>query len=146
MRQEHLDGVPVFRPDAHDRTAPLRAGLVFGVGRRDETLLGSGLTHLVEHLVMRRVGRTPADAGASVDLLTTEFAATGRPGTTAHFLYIVCEALADLPLEQLAAEAGVLRAEDDRLAPGVVADLLRTFYGGTGPGRVAGPGPACLDR
>jgi hypothetical protein len=46
-----IDGIPVF-------TAPLLpglpfvAGMVFRVGRCDETLRTSGITHLVEHLAL----------------------------------------------------------------------------------------------
>ena len=53
---EHLttDGVAVFQVEG---PVPFSAGLVFGVGRRDESFVKGGPDHLVEHLVMRPWGR-----------------------------------------------------------------------------------------
>ena len=65
-----VDGVPVLWTPG---PAPFTAGLVFGVGRRDETFLGGGLTHLVEHLAMQAVGPTSLETSATVELSTTEF-------------------------------------------------------------------------
>lgn len=42
-------GVPTFWTDGPGRFS---AGLVFRVGRVDETLVTSGITHLVEHLAL----------------------------------------------------------------------------------------------
>src|SRR3712207_7403538 len=50
-----IDGIPVFVADG---PPPLAAGLVFGVGRRDEDFVHGGITHLVEHLAMGALGRT----------------------------------------------------------------------------------------
>ena len=139
MLEETVDGVPVFGAEA---PGPFRAGLVFGVGRRDETFVRGGLTHLVEHLVMRRVGRTALRVNASVDLTTTEFTAAGSPEAVVDHLRRVCHALGDLPLQQLAVEADVLRAEDGNVAPPAVAALLGEVYGGTGAGLAAFTDPA----
>jgi predicted Zn-dependent peptidase len=62
VRQTSIDGVPVFQAEG---PLPLTAGLVFGVGRADETFVRGGLTHLVEHLAMSAVGRQTIDANAS---------------------------------------------------------------------------------
>jgi hypothetical protein len=75
MQRFTVDGVPVFVASGPE---PFSAGLVFGVGRRDESFVKGGLTHLVEHLVMRAIGRTSLDCNASMEIDVTEFAATGR--------------------------------------------------------------------
>ncbi|RBY87170.1 hypothetical protein DQ244_17755 [Blastococcus sp. TBT05-19] len=134
-----VDGVPVFYAEG---PPPLSAGLVFGVGRRDESFVHGGLTHLVEHLAMRAVGRTPIETNASVDLTATEFTASGSPDRVAAFLRAVCEALADLPTGDLAVEADVLRAEGGTVAPPAVGLLLGELYGTRGAGLAASREPA----
>ena len=129
--QTTIDGVPVFIAEG---PPPLTAGLMFGVGRADETFVRGGITHLVEHLTMRAVGRTTIECNASVDLSRTEFIATGAPDQVAGFLRAVCDALADLPTDRLAVEADVLRTEGGRAAPPLVGGLLGERYGTTGPG------------
>jgi predicted Zn-dependent peptidase len=139
VRQTELDGIPVFLADG---PPPLTAGLVFGVGRRDEDVVHGGLTHLVEHLVMRAVGRTTLDANASVDLTATEFTASGPAERVRAFLAAVCGALAELPVERLAVEADVLRAEGGTVAPPPVAILLGELFGTAGAGLAAMGDPA----
>jgi hypothetical protein len=134
-----VDGVPVFYAEG---PAPLSAGLVFGVGRRDETFVQGGMTHLVEHLAMRAVGRTTIDVNASVDLSATEFIASGPPDRVAAFLAAVCAALADLPTDDLAVEAAVLRAEGGTVLAPAVALLLGELYGTRGAGLAAAREPA----
>ena len=134
-----MDGVPVFHADG---PPPFTAGLVFGVGRRDETFAEGGITHLVEHLAMRAVGRTAIESNASVDLTATEFFASGSPDRVAAFLKAVCRALADLPTDALAIEADVLRAEGGMVAAPPVAVLLGELYGTTGAGLASAREPA----
>jgi predicted Zn-dependent peptidase len=134
-----IDGVPVF---AADGPTPLTAGLVFGVGRRDESFVRGGITHLVEHLAMRALGRTTLDCNASVDLTTTEFTASGPADRVAGFLRSVCLALADLPTDALAVEADVLRAEGGNTAPPAAGRLLGEFYGLEGVGLASVREPA----
>ena len=139
--QEKVDGVPAYLVEG---PAPLAAGLVFGVGRRDESFVRGGLTHLVEHLAMSTIGRTTLDVNASVDLASTEFTATGRPDRVVEFLRSVCLALVDLPTERLPIEAGVLAAEDGHVASPAVAGLLAELYGVVGLGLAATRDPALL--
>lgn len=131
MERSLVDGVPVLWAPA---PGPLTAGLVLGVGRRDESVVRGGLTHLVEHLVMRSLGRTTLDCNATVDVTSTQFTATGSPEQVAGFLRAVCAALADLPTDGLSAEAGVLRAEAGMPAPPAVGALLSELYGAHGVG------------
>lgn len=139
MLQTSVDGIPVFYAEG---PPPFTAGLVFGVGRRDETFVGGGVTHLVEHLAMRAVGRTTIESNASVDLTSTEFFASGSPDRVAAFLRAVCLALADLPTDQLAVEADVLRAEGGTVAAPPVAVLLGELYGTAGAGLASTREPA----
>ena len=122
----------------------LTAGLVFGVGRRDETFLGGGITHLVEHLAMGALGRSTLDCNATVDVTTTQFLASGEPARVADFLRRVCLALSDLPLDRLSVEADVLRTEGGVVAPPVVGALLAERYGATGVGLAGFREPAVL--
>lgn len=126
-----IDGVPVFVAEG---PAPTTAGLVFGVGRADETFVRGGLTHLVEHLAMAAVGRTPYESNASVDLTRTEFTASGTLDQVRDFLDRVCRALRDLPVDRLRVEADVLRTEGGAAAPPAVGSLLSERYGLVGPG------------
>lgn len=115
--------------------APLQAGLVFGVGRRDETFVAGGISHLVEHLAMRGVGRTALDVNASVGLSTTEFTVAGPADRVVEHLERVCRSLASLATdgpdpELLRLEAAVLRAEGGPWAPPLAAYLMCHRYGG----------------
>jgi len=126
-RWTEVDGVPVVRLDA---TGPLQVGLVLGVGWRDEPFLSRGVTHLLEHLVMREAHDRLVSSGASVDRLTTEFRASGPPGRVADFLRRVCELLSDPPTAHLALELAVLAAEErERGGPELVGGLLAERFG-----------------
>ncbi len=131
MRRAVADGVPVFWAPG---PAPFTAGLVFGVGRRDESFVTGGVTHLVEHLAMSSVGRTTLDCNATVDLTTTQFTASGHPDRVLAFLRRVCQALSDLPLDRLSTEVDVLRTEGGCVAPPAVCALLGERYGARGVG------------
>ena len=134
-----IDGVPVFVAEG---PAPTTVGLVFGVGRADETFVQGGLTHLVEHLTMSAVGRTPYESNASVDLNRTEFTASGTPDQVREFLGRVCGALRGLPVERLRVEADVLRTEGGAAVHPAVGRLLTERYGVLGPGLASVREPA----
>jgi zinc protease len=140
-----VDGVPVFSAGGRERTT---AALVFGVGLRDETFATIEVTHLVEHLAMAALPRTHLRCNAVTDVDSTAFFATGRPGAVGGFLEAVCRALADLPTDRLAAEAGVLQAESCTAVSSTVSALWAARYGLTGPGLTvsSGPGPEHLSE
>jgi hypothetical protein len=119
-----VDGVPTFLGERVEGGPPLHAALVFRVGRADETLAWSGLTHIVEHLAMFRVGRPAFEANAFVDDTRTTFFAAGEPAEVAGFLRTVSEALGDLPLERLEPERRILETESAGTAPGLASRLL----------------------
>ncbi len=73
-RRTVLDGVPTYYA-AID--GPFTATLAFRVGRADETLLRSGLTHLIEHLAMPIDDAHALEANATVEPSLTVFYATG---------------------------------------------------------------------
>lgn len=115
---------------------PVRARLLFRVGAVDEEAHRRGLTHLVEHLVMRAVGRRPFEVGAHVDAWTTAFEATGTAADVTAFVEDVWAVLADLPTEAAELEKAVLRLEGDGACGSPAVDSVYHRYGLTGPGRL----------
>jgi predicted Zn-dependent peptidase len=89
-----IDGVPVV-------SAPLEpvatATLIFTVGARDATARTAGIPHLVEHVVMRRVGRVSAPHNAVTDADSIQFFVSGSDAEIVDFLARVAEAIAWLP-------------------------------------------------
>ncbi|MFJ5708399.1 hypothetical protein [Streptomyces sp. NPDC093105] len=138
MHSTRIDGVLVLWTEA---PPPLEAALVFGCGVRDETFRTLGVTHLVEHLAMSTLPRLHHDHNACVDLRTTDFLASGRPEQIVVFLEAVCRALADLPLDRLEREAGVLAAEAGEPEHPTTGALLSRRYGVAGPGLAPWRGP-----
>lgn len=138
MHEIEVDGVPVFWAEA---PGPLTGTLVFGVGARDETFRTIGITHLVEHLAMSTLPRVHYEHNAAVDLDTTQFYATGKPEHVVEFLATVCTALADLPLDRIEKEAGVLAAEGGHATHPIAAALLNRRFGANGPGLAFWEGP-----
>ncbi|HEV2377074.1 MAG TPA: insulinase family protein [Streptosporangiaceae bacterium] len=122
-----VDGVPAFwTPAGND----LAAGLVFRVGRADETLTTAGITHMIEHLALHPLGiEAQLHYNGQVDDLTTTFVVRGSAAKIVSFFRVVCGSLHDLPAERLAKEKQVLRAEADTRVPVATAALLRLRYG-----------------
>ncbi|MFC3687901.1 hypothetical protein [Aquipuribacter hungaricus] len=115
---------------------PVRARLVFRVGMVDEAMPDRGLTHLVEHLVMRAAGRRHIDVGGHTGAWTTGFEASGPAEEVTRFVEDVWSLLADLPTGALDLERRVLGHEAvGRSLPPVVASAFHRF-GVTGPGRL----------
>jgi zinc protease len=104
-----IGGTPVF---SVDRPGPHQAALVFRVGRADETLATSGLTHLVEHLALFAVDDDLRRSGGFVDHFRTVFFTSGTHDDIARFLVSVTGALRALPLERLDLEKRVLLTEE----------------------------------
>ncbi|MFJ3233313.1 M16 family metallopeptidase [Streptomyces sp. NPDC086787] len=103
-----VQGVPVLHaPAPGARTA----GLLFRVGRADETLATSGITHLVEHLALHRLGLSDAHHNGVTANTYTLFHVTGEEHEVVSYLNGVCAALRDLPLNRLETEKEILRTE-----------------------------------
>ncbi|WP_329380525.1 insulinase family protein [Streptomyces sp. NBC_01351] len=93
------------------RSGPVTAGLFFRVGRADETLATSGITHLVEHLALYRHGLSDLHYNGATAATYTHFHVTGTPADVVEYLNGVCAALRDLPTDRLETEKEILRTE-----------------------------------
>jgi zinc protease len=122
IHRTEVDGVPAFWVDG---PGPRFAGLLFRVGKIDEQLYTTGITHLVEHLALPAWAPKPGlDWNGWVGLTTTGFWASGDPADVGAFVTDVTRQLHALPLGRLETERGILRAEEasgSRNATGVVA-------------------------
>ncbi|WP_328789136.1 MULTISPECIES: M16 family metallopeptidase [unclassified Streptomyces] len=109
------------------RSGPLTAGLLFRVGRADETLATSGITHLVEHLALYRHGLGDLHYNGATAITYTHFHVHGTPADVVEYLNGVCAALRDLPTDRLDTEKEILRTEAAGRAsgPGQAAALWR---------------------
>ncbi|MEV6676080.1 insulinase family protein [Streptomyces erythrochromogenes] len=118
------------------RSGPVTAGLLFRVGRADETLATSGITHLVEHLALHRHGLSDLHYNGATAATHTLFAVTGTSAEVAEYLNGVCAALRDLPVDRLETEKEILRTEaaGRGRGPGHGMDLWR--YGARSYGLV----------
>ncbi|MBB5868054.1 putative Zn-dependent peptidase [Allocatelliglobosispora scoriae] len=134
--ETELDGVPVFLSPA---PGPMRAGLMFRVGRADETLATTGITHLVEHLALYRHGVADYHYNGATAEWITHFAVSGTPEHVVDYLAGVCEALADLPMARLDAEKSILRTEAAGRQRGPVSAMATWRYGAQGQGLLSYP-------
>ncbi|MCN9241445.1 insulinase family protein [Streptomyces sp. RY43-2] len=124
-------GVPVLHAP---RPGEITAGLFFRVGRADETLPTSGITHLVEHLALHRLGLSDLHYNGATANAYTLFHVTGSEAEVVAYLNAVCAALRDLPLDRLETEKEILRTEaaGRGAGPGTPMPLWR--YGAQGYG------------
>ena len=109
-RTEH-NGVPVLWSDI--RTT-FSGALIFGVGVQDELARTSGVSHLLEHLVMSQVGEVTINHNASTDGESLSFYAQGPAALVADFLNRVGTSIAEIAAvtnEAIAAETSHIAAE-----------------------------------
>lgn len=138
-----VDGVPAVWADLG--VDPVTT-LFFGVGFEDMAPRAAGITHLIEHLVMRRVGRVRYTVNAESTLRSTSFFVVGTPDQTVDFMARVCAAVHDLSGigdDDLHAERRTILTEIGE--PGVYAaiDPLCLRFGPRGVGAQA-VAHACL--
>ena len=129
-----IGGVPVLRADAPaDQVA---ACLMFRVGRFDETLPTSGVTHMVEHLALAGKTDAPYSFNASVDGRYTSFYMTSSdPSHVREFVADVCSGLSGDQSRVVEHERRILRTEaSSRGSAGPLGLCLGERYGATGPG------------
>lgn len=136
VQQLTVDGVPAvwaYVPgDAY-------GFLVFGVGQRDLDPGTAGLHHLVEHLVMRRVGRVATEHNAMSSPDTVVFHASGTRDDVVAFLRAVVGAVAGLgsvTAEEVAAERSTILTEVGPDAVYAASDALAHRWGPGGLGLV----------
>lgn len=128
------NGVPSYWLDQSGRCT---GKLVFGVGPRDEPATLAGITHLVEHVLLRKVEPVTVRYGASVDVNITEFHASGKPDAVAGFLNAVADAIcnySNVSVTDLAIEKAIIQAENPHSFHQVSAGLLTYRFGPQGPG------------
>jgi hypothetical protein len=134
-----IDGVPVMWAEESAVPGPLQACLMFGVGRGDETMALSGVTHLVEHLALHRLGTVPYGWNGQVTPVTTRFAVMGSGEQINDFFAHVVRQLADLPVDRIEDEARVLRIEGERRGTSQVGSDLSLRFGAQGAGLLGWP-------
>lgn len=127
----HVDGVrTLFAP----REGPVTGGLVFRVGRADETLATAGVTHLVEHLALHRSNLSGVHHNGQTGQVWTVFHATGTVEEVVEHLNGVCAALRDLPLDRLEVEKEILRTEAAGRGGAAFGAMSTWRYGAQGYG------------
>lgn len=136
VRRQLVDGVTVLSSRAP--IGRLCALLMFRVGRFDETLPASGITHLVEHLAFGGPDRPTYPFNAEVNgRFTTFFMESSTPADVADFVATVCRGLAGDHSGRLEQEKRVLRTEAaSRNGAGALGSCLVERYGAAGPGLV----------
>ncbi|GAA3492637.1 insulinase family protein [Streptomyces cremeus] len=141
---EHPDGIRLLEVQGvrvllAPRPGPVSAGLLFRVGRADETLATAGLTHLVEHLALHRHGLSDLHYNGATAATYTHFHVDGDLGDVAAHLNGVCAALRDLPLERLETEREILRTEAAHRGHGANHQMALWRYGARGHGLLSYP-------
>jgi hypothetical protein len=131
-----VDGIPVFVVDG---PPPARCGLMFRVGRADETLPRAGISHLVEHLALFGIGDVHHTFNGFVDGLRTVFHAEGTEAECVEFLRAVTGSLGNLPSARVARERDILSAEAAGRGTGLFEELLVYRFGPRGLGMLAYP-------
>ncbi len=136
LRQTEIEGIPALIAPT---SGPMTAGLVFRVGRSDETLATAGITHLVEHLALHRHGVADYHYNGASSSVYTTFLAQGTESDIVGYLNGVCESLASMPLHRLETEKQILRTEAAGRGRGVNHQLPLWRYGAQGHGLVSYP-------
>jgi hypothetical protein len=138
LHWDEVDGVPTVWAEEGQVQGPLQACLSFGVGRSDETLATAGIDHVIEHLTLQAVGRTPYQWNGWTSPVTTGFSVAGAPDQVAEFFGIVTRQVGDLPLQRLEDEIQVLRIEEAGRTGQLGFDLA-SRYGPHGAGLIGWP-------
>ncbi|MFF3845217.1 M16 family metallopeptidase [Streptomyces sp. NPDC002328] len=127
-----VQGVPALYAPASGNE--ITAGLFFRVGRADETLATSGITHLVEHLALHRIGLSDLHYNGATANAYTLFHVTGSEEEVVSYLNSVCAGLRDLPMDRLETEKEILRTEAAGRGGGPFSQLPLWRYGAQGYG------------
>ncbi|MFE4837577.1 hypothetical protein ACFRAU_23205 [Arthrobacter sp. NPDC056691] len=112
---------------------------------RDEPPALAGITHLVEHLLLRMVQPVTVLHGGTVTTDSLQFYASGRPEDVAGFLNAIAAAALTLEAvteEDLTLEKSVLEAEDPHKFSTVSSGLLTYRFGTNGVGAAHFGAPA----
>jgi hypothetical protein len=134
-----VDGVTTMSARQGAIQGPLQAGLVFGVGRGDETMTVGGITHVVEHLAFQPLGHLPYAHNGTVDTVCTRFMVSGGPDDVVEFFRGITENLRDVPVERLTQELKILQVEEQRTGGSQVGRDLSQRFGARATGLVGWP-------
>ncbi|MDQ0685725.1 putative Zn-dependent peptidase [Streptomyces achromogenes] len=126
------NGVPTLYAPASGKE--ITAGLFFRVGRADETLATAGVTHLVEHLALHRLGLSDLHYNGATANAYTLFHVQGSEEEVVEYLNSVCAGLRDLPMERLETEREILRTEAAGRGGGPQHQMPLWRYGAQGYG------------
>ena len=136
IHQTTIDGIRTLLAPG---IGPTRGGLTFRVGQADETVARSGITHLVEHLALHRLGLTDYHFNGATGTTVTHFFSQGSPQDVGEYLNNVVAGLADLPLDRLELEKEILRTEAAGKGHSPAEVMLLWRYGARGYGVSAYP-------
>jgi zinc protease len=130
-----IDGIPVFWAEGA-QGLPFMAGLVFRVGRCDETLPTSGITHLLEHMALPTRATPPVEFNGAVDNTTTSFWFYGPRREALDLLERTAGALTSPPIARLEAETSILRTEAESRGISRTGHAMHLRFGAVGHGLV----------
>ncbi len=129
----NCDSVPFFWIEA---PPPYRVALQFRVGRGDESLPTSGVTHLCEHLTLSSFHGASYPYNGAVDINRTLFFCQGTAEESRAFLEGTCRRLASLPVDHLDREKRILRAEAASRSAGIGNAMMADRFGARGYGLI----------
>jgi zinc protease len=137
IRRGSLNGLTILQCDS--ATGWNAAALVFRVGRFDETLATSGITHLIEHLSLSGRPKASYEFNAEVSgRFTTFVMESADPADISDFIATVSRGLAAGYQAELEREKRILRTEAaSRGGAGALGACLTERYGAAGPGLVS---------
>ena len=136
VHRDEVDGVPVFW-SRWGELGQLRAELMFRSGVVDEPAAHRGVGHLVEHLVLNRIGVAPHAYNGSVSPLLTSFVTVGDETEVVDFLGQVCSGLGELDGDRIEHERRVLAIEGSQRGGGLSRQLAVWRYGAQSHGLTA---------
>lgn len=151
LQRTEIDGIPAIWADATG--GPFVAALGFRVGRADEPLAQAGISHIVEHLALARLGVQEYDHNGFVDATRTVFHSMGSTEDAVDFMAAVTQGLVDPPLARLQTERRILRSEADQQGPSIGGAIRQFRFGYVGHGLIGEDelglgwlGPATVSR
>lgn len=133
VRQTTLNGIPVLLCPALPGSRQY-AGITFRVGMADEPLARAGITHLIEHLALHRLGVSDVHHNGATGTTVTHFLIQGSASEAVEFIHSTCESLHNLPFERLETEKSILDAEASHHGFGRARRPAASRYGARGYG------------
>lgn len=128
-----LGGLPAFWADA---PGPYAAGLVFRVGRADETLATNGITHLVEHLGLPTLPAPGIDFNGLVSGIFTTVWAEGDEDAVLGFLERAAASLPAPAVDRIETERQITLTEAAQWEQNAVSAAALLRFGARGHGLV----------